>query len=414
MGTAGARAGAQELPETELYAVCTAHADTAQAAADKFGVKRAYGDDKAMGADPQVEAALVAVRVPAHYELRRTRSKRASTSTANGRSARTPKEAEELAALARKMNVHTMVGLQRRASPAYLHMRELIKEGYVGQVLSVNMSCMGSGVLTRTADRTWQRDVTLGANTLTITFGHAIDAVCMVVGELAEVSAIVSTQVPQWFETDTKKYVDVTSPDNIMIQGRLESGAIVNAYVGVHPYHGSGYRFEIYGKEGTLAMIGGGEAGEEARRKIMGGRKDDKALQEIPVPDRLKMGAGRRAQRRPAYDVGQMWVKFAEAIRTGASVEPDFDFAVRRHRMLDAIGRASRDGAAAEGRVVSRLPNGGSAVSRACPESRRRVRKFKVRFAAIRYWQVCSKCSSRSPSLIPSQFSSSTRAIDCY
>ncbi len=27
----------QRLPETELYAVCTAHADTAQAAADKYG-----------------------------------------------------------------------------------------------------------------------------------------------------------------------------------------------------------------------------------------------------------------------------------------------------------------------------------------------------------------------------------------
>ena len=147
------------------------------------------------------------------------------------------KEAEELAALARKMNVRTMVGLQRRASPAYLRMRELVKEGYVGKVLSVNMTQMGSGVLTRTSDRTWQRDVTLGANTLTITFGHAMDALCMVAGELTEVSAVVSTQVPQWFETDTKKSVDVTSPDNIMLSGRLEGGAVVNVNVGVHPYH---------------------------------------------------------------------------------------------------------------------------------------------------------------------------------
>ena len=30
------------------------------------------------------------------------------------------------------------------------------------------------------------------------------------------------------------------------------------------------------------------------------------------------MGAGSRAQGGPAYDVGQMWVKFAEAIRTGS------------------------------------------------------------------------------------------------
>ena len=61
------------VPETELYAVCTAHADTAQAAADKFGVTRAYGSDKALNADREVEAVAVAVRVPAHYELTQKR-----------------------------------------------------------------------------------------------------------------------------------------------------------------------------------------------------------------------------------------------------------------------------------------------------------------------------------------------------
>lgn len=334
----------QRLPETELYAVCTAHADTAHAAADKFGVKRAYSDDKAMDADPQVEAALVAVRVPAHYVLAKNALEAGKNVYCEWPLGANTKEAEELAALARKMKVHTMVGLQRRASPAYLYLRELVKDGYVGQVLSVNMALMGSGVLARTSDRTWQRDVTLGANTLTITFGHVIDALCMVVGELTEVSALVSTRVPQWFETDTQKYVDVTSPDNIMIQGRLEGGAIVNAYVGVHPYHGSGYRLEIYGKDGTLAMIGGGEAGQEAKRTIMGGRKDDTALQALPVPERLKWVPEAVRNVGPAYDVGQMWVKFAEAIRTNTRIEPDFDHAVRRHRMLDAIVRASETG----------------------------------------------------------------------
>ena len=331
----------QRLPETEMYAVCTAHADTAQAAADKYGVKIAYSDVKALGADPRVEAALVAVRVPAHYVLSKHALEAGKHVYCEWPLGANTKEAEELAALARKMKVHTMVGLQRRASPAFLYLRELVKQGYVGQVLSVNLTHMGSGVLTRTADRTWQRDVTLGANTLTITFGHALDAMCMVAGEITEVSAVVSTQVPQWFETDTKKFVDVTSPDNIMLVGRLESGAIVNAYVGVHPYHGSGYRLEIYGKDGTLAMIGGGDAGQEAKRKIMGGHKDDKALQELPVPERFKWVPEEVRNGGASYDVGQMWVKFAEAIRTNTHIEPDFDFAVRRHRMLDAIVRSS-------------------------------------------------------------------------
>lgn len=334
----------QGLPQTELYAVCTAHADTAQAAAGKYGVKHAYSDVKALGADPQVEAALVAVRVPAHYALARSALEAGKHVYCEWPLGKDTKEAEELAALARQKKLHTMVGLQRRASPAYLYMRELIQGGYVGEVLSVNMVMMNSGVLTRTSDRTWQRDAKLGANPLTITFGHAIDAVLMVVGELTEASAVVSTQVPQWFESDTKQTVDTTAPDNIMIQGRLDSGAVINACVGVQPYHGSGYRFEIYGKDGTLMMIGGGEAGQESNRRIMGGHKDDQALQELPVPERLKWVPESVRKVGRAYDVGQMWVRFAEAIRTGARVEPDFDHAVRRHRMLDAIRRASETG----------------------------------------------------------------------
>jgi predicted dehydrogenase len=111
-----------------------------------------------------------------------------------------------------------------------------------------------------------------------------------------------------------------------------------------HPYLGTGYRLEIYGTEGTLALMGGGDAGEEVKRKIMGGGKDDKTLQELPVPDRLKWVPEEVRVLGPGYDVGQMWVKFSEAIRTGTRIEPDFDSAVRRHRMLDAIVLASETG----------------------------------------------------------------------
>ncbi len=300
----------QGVPETELYAMCTAHEETAQAAADKFGVECAYGSDKAMNANAQVEAVAVAVRVPAHYELSKNAIEAGKHVLCEWPLGANTKEAEELAALARQKNVRTMVGLQRRASPAYLYMRELIQQGYVGQVLAVNLMLMNSGVLTRPSDRTWQRDVTLGANTLTITFAHVLDAMCMVVGELTEVSAMVATQVPQWFETDTKKYVDVTSPDNIMVQGRLENGAIVNAYCGVHPYHGSGHRFEIYGRDGTLSMIGGGEGGRGAPAQDHGWPQRRQGAARVACAGPIHLGAGSRAQRwsriRRGPNVGQV------------------------------------------------------------------------------------------------------------
>lgn len=330
----------QQLPETELYAVCTAHEETARAASEKYSVELSYHNDKTMAANPQVEAVAVVVRVPAHYELTQNALEAGKHVYCEWPLGANLKETEELAALAREKKVHTMVGLQRRASPVYLRLAELVAEGYVGKVLAVNLNQIGGGVLSRPSDRTWQKDAALGANTLTIGFGHSIDALCMVAGEITEVSAVVGTQVPKWYETDTQQYVDVTSPDNILMNGRLESGAMVNAYVSVQPYHGSGYRMEIYGEEGTLVLSSAG--GEQLQ--ILGGHKDDNQLQEIPVPERLTWVPSEVQAMGRGYEVGQMWANFAKAIRTDTAITPDFEHAVLRHKLLDAVQRASDTG----------------------------------------------------------------------
>jgi hypothetical protein len=54
-------------------------------------------------------------------------------------------------------------------------------------------------VLQRTSDGPG-RDDTLGATTLTIASGHAIDAMRFIVGDFRHVAAVVTTQVPQWLE----------------------------------------------------------------------------------------------------------------------------------------------------------------------------------------------------------------------
>src|SRR3954471_20035607 len=98
---------------------------------------------------------------------------------------------------------------------------------------------MREGVLTRPSHRTWQRDASLGANTLTIANGHTIDALRFVAGNFARVSAVVATQARQWYETDTKQLVDVTSPDNVLVSGHLVSGAVASVHVGAIPWAGN-------------------------------------------------------------------------------------------------------------------------------------------------------------------------------
>ena len=202
-------------PDVEMTAVCTTRPETAEAARKAFGAKLAFTDFREMVASKEIDAVAVVVRVPSHYEPTKAAIEAGKHVYTEWPLGRTTAEAEELAALARAKGVQTACGLQSRVSPALLYMKEQIEAGYVGEVLSCHADCMRDGALERPSSRAWQRDVTLGANPLTIANGHVIDALRFVVGNFARVSCMVTTQAKQWYETDTKKMVDVTSPDNI-------------------------------------------------------------------------------------------------------------------------------------------------------------------------------------------------------
>src|SRR5207244_4453622 len=53
-------------------------------------------------------------------------------------------EAENLAALAKQQGVLAVAGLQARAAPSVLYVRDLVRQGYVGEVLSTTL--IGSGM----------------------------------------------------------------------------------------------------------------------------------------------------------------------------------------------------------------------------------------------------------------------------
>jgi predicted dehydrogenase len=202
------------------------------------------------------------------------------------------------------------------------------------------MTLIRGGVLARPSGRTWQRDVELGANTLTIATGHSIDAMRFVAGDFAEVSAVVSTQCDQWYETDTDKYLDVTSPDNILINGRLESGAVASAHVASIPWAGSGYRLEVYGREGTL--IATSEDSPQLGPVRLQGAEGSDELEDLTILDQHRFVLEGMPEGAP-YNVGQLYYTFGEAIRGQGERQPDFDTAVELHRLVDCIRRSSEE-----------------------------------------------------------------------
>ena len=329
-------------PEVEFTAACTSRLESAEEAKQAFGTKLAFHDFREMATSPDIDAVAVVVRVPLHYEPTKAAIEAGKHVYTEWPLGQNTAEAEELAALAKAKGVQTAVGLQSRVSPALIYIKELIETGYVGEVLSCHVTTMRDGSLTRTSDRTWNLDINQGANTLTIANGHVIDALRFVLGDFERVACMVTTQINKMPVTGTDETIDVTAPDNVRVSGQLERGAAVSVHVGAVPWGGTGFRMEIYGREGTLITTGSVSSQRGEMLRIQGAQKsNDLADLEIPerfvyVPDDFPKG--------DPFNVGQMYALFAEAIRTGENRLPTFDDAVELHRFLDIIKKASDTG----------------------------------------------------------------------
>ena len=329
-------------PDVEMTAVCTTKPESAEEARKAFGAKLAFTDFRQMVASKEIDAVAVVVRVPLHYEPTKAAIEAGKPVYTEWPLGRNTAEAEELAALARAKGVPSAVGLQSRVSPALLYMKELIETGYVGEVLSCHADCMRDGALERHSSRTWQRDATLGANPLTIANGHVIDALRFVVGNFTRVSAMVTTQAKQWLQTDTKQLVDVTSPDNILVSGKVASGAVASVHVAAVPWAGGGFRMVIYGREGTLVATGDISSQRGQMLRVQGAKRSHE-LADLPIPDRFTWVPPAFPRGDP-FNVGQMYKLFADAVRTGQNRLPTFDTAVDLHRFLDTIRQSSDTG----------------------------------------------------------------------
>jgi predicted dehydrogenase len=329
----------QASGDIELTAVCTTRADSAEAARQAYGARLAFDDWRQMVASPEIDAVAVVVRVPSHFEPTKAALQAGKHVYCEWPLGRTTAEAVELADLAKAKGLATAVGLQARVNPAMMYLQELVAAGYVGDILAVHVMLMRDGVLTRPSHRTWQRDAALGANTLTIANGHTIDAMRFVTGDFARLSAVDSTHAKQWLDTGSNTWLDVTSPDNILVNGVLANGAVVSSHIAAIPYAGSGYRMEIYGREGTL--VAAGEDSPQLGEVTLHGAQRGNTLATLPVPERLTV-ATRDTPAGEAANVGQMYALFAQAIRGGGNDRvPDFATAVDLHRLVDAIKQSS-------------------------------------------------------------------------
>jgi predicted dehydrogenase len=181
-----------------------------------------------------------------------------------------------------------------------------------------------------------------GATMLSIPMGHSLDAVVSCLGEIVEVSAHISIQSPDFQNVENREMGVKTSPDQVAFTGTLESGANIACHYRGGASRGTNLLWEINGTEGDIQVTSVGGHMQIFDLAVAGGCGDTHTLSPLTLPDGLRTAPENITG--PAVNIAQAWQAFEQDIRTGSYFSPDFDHAVRRHRMIDAIERSADAG----------------------------------------------------------------------
>src|SRR5438094_6955065 len=198
------------LPNYEIRALSGHSAESTRAAGELFGVRAAFSDPERLVSQPDIDVVAVTVKVPHHREL-------VSAALAAGKAVycewplgRDLGEARGMAALAAKQGLRTVVGLQARQAPAIEFVRDLLTDGYVGEVLSTTMiglSVPGDVVIQPNVYMLNRRN---GATMLTVASGHSLDTLNHVLGEFVDLSAVSAIRRPQITAKQTRERISKT------------------------------------------------------------------------------------------------------------------------------------------------------------------------------------------------------------
>jgi len=333
------------LPNYQIRALSAHNAESARTAGELFGVDAVFSDHQQLVTQPDVDLVAVTVKVPHHRELVAAAVDAGKAVYCEWPLGRDLDDARAMATLAAEQGTRTVVGLQARQAPAIEFVVDLLRDGYVGEVLSttmVGLSVPGDVVGQPNA---YMLDKTNGANLLTIAIGHSLDTLNYVLGEFAHLSAVSDLRRPLITIEETGEQIVKTAADQIAVIGTLTSGATANVHIREAVAGGTGFLWEINGTEGTLQITADAAQPQIFPLTVAGAHGRNEPTELAPPPALMqKWPALTPLEGAPAYNVGRAYAAFAADIDNGTHTVPDFADAGRRHEVIAAIERSAASG----------------------------------------------------------------------
>ncbi|WP_234180745.1 Gfo/Idh/MocA family protein [Sphingopyxis sp. NFH-91] len=313
-----------------ITAVAGSSPERSRAAASDYAIPFAADSADALAAHADVDLVVVAVKVPEHRRLVEAALAAGKAVLCEWPLAVDAAEADRLARAAADARIKTFVGLQARGTAAVQRLAQLIADGAIGDILASNISAAVGVPWAGVTDssRTYLNRTASGATMLTIPFGHCLDAMTLVLGDYARSSAELVTRRTETLVKDEGVMIPTDVADQIMVAGRLASGAAASLHYRGGLSAAGNFRWEINGTKGDI-LVTGGDGHLQYGLVEIALAKTGKALAPLALPaDPLPPHA--RA-------IAAQYRAIHAALAGAPSTVPDFAHAAALHHKLGAI-----------------------------------------------------------------------------
>jgi len=267
--------GFQKVEGLEIAAVANRSLESGRSVADQFNIAQVYGSWQELLEDDSIDAVCIGTWPYMHRTMTLATLNKGKHVLTEARMASTAQDARDM--LDASLEHPELVCQLTPTSTTYKIdnlLKKLLAEGYVGEVLSVEMQALQNRFADFGGNLHWRHDWKMsGYNTLNI--GAAYESIMRWLGRGNRVMAMSKVHVP-YRANDAGELVSVSIPDHVDILYELANGAQVHMRMSATTGLSTGNQTWIYGTEGTIHV--------DQQQNVFAGRKGDTELTEVPNP----------------------------------------------------------------------------------------------------------------------------------
>jgi predicted dehydrogenase len=322
--------GFRTLSGVELVAVANRTKESGERVAREFGIARVYESWRDVVSAADVDAVCIGTWPYMHREITLAALEHGKHVLCEARMAMNAAEGRQMLEASRRA---PRLVAQLVPAPHTLEVdstiETLLAEGYVGEVLAVEVQAAQGRFVDREAVLHWRQDASLsGVNILNM--GIWYEAMMRWLGPAGRVMAMTKVAVPRRRDAGGAWH-EVRVPDHVDILAQWTSGAVGHLRFSAVTAMAPPSEVWIFGSDGTLRL-------EADARRLSGARRGEPALREIPIPAERRVGwrveeefvnaiRGREKVSRTSFADGVLYMEFTDAVARSAATGQAVDVA---------------------------------------------------------------------------------------